>query len=533
MIGKKKIRRIIDEELDLVLNEKIFGTNLGAAAASAARRIGNKIGGLGLGTGLAVGGAALAGGAVLTRISPGSPALVATPTNPNMSYFFPVPVASIDSVLGSPPDPDRPIPDTTDEDGIVHVGEGSRPHNGFDILVLNEYVCAVDSGEIVRAGYGQSGGNQITIRHKNAPFSETSYYHLSAMYVEQGDAVDAGTIIGRSGDTGLTSGAHLHFSIDHSHDAELYQSFFSNCTTWTVSSQVEADGEEEEISETLSLSLMREIIVEEFNKELLEIIYGVNLGALGGGGMAYSGDAASKASSTGGSAAAVSGLGNTDASVSAREDDASGAGVGGAAMLGLAGFAGGAALLSGGEIESDDIERIDRLSSITGVPSSVIYAIESVESSHRPGVFAFNGHVFRDGLDTQQEQDLAEEAGFTMSQQNFYGSDAESAFSDAYLINPSAAIEGGAWGLYQVLGRSSLPLYGNDPELFMDSFRSDPVDHSEKSFIQWVADKGSYWVDDTVNMNTAEWVRGYYGVADRDYINKVEKHISDWNSSEG
>ena len=65
MIGKKKKRRIIDEDLDLVLNEKIFGTNLGANAASAARRIGNKIGGLGLGKGLAVGGAALAGGAVL------------------------------------------------------------------------------------------------------------------------------------------------------------------------------------------------------------------------------------------------------------------------------------------------------------------------------------------------------------------------------------------------------------------------------------------------------------------------------------
>jgi len=469
---------------------------------------------------------------VLTRISPGSPALVATPTNPNMSYFFPVPVASIDSVLrGSEPNPDRSIPDTTDEDGIVHVGEGSRPHNGWDILVLNEYVCAVDSGEIVRAGYGPSGGNQITIRHGNAPFSETSYYHLSAMYVEQGNEVDAGTIIGRSGDTGLTSGAHLHFAIDNSHDVELYQSFFSNCTTWTVSSQIDVEEEEDDtaLSEALSHSMMREIIIEELNKELLEIIYGVNLGA-NAAALSRSGGGRSKSSSTGSGKSSAAGLGD-DVSDSTQEDDPSGSGVSALPLVGLAGLAGGAALLSSGEIESDDVERIDRLSSITGVPSSVIYAIEAVESSHRPGVFAFNGHVFRGGLDTQQEQDLAEEAGFTLGQQNFYGSDAESAFSDAYLINPSAAIEGGAWGLYQVLGRSSLPLYGNDPELFINSFRSDPVDHSEKSFIQWVADKGSYWVDDTVDMNTAAWVRGYYGAADRDYISKVERHISDWNSS--
>lgn len=57
----------------------------------------------------------------------------------------------------------------------------------------------------------KGGGNYIKVRHSNR--FETSYLHLSAMYYRAGEPVKAGYIIGKSGNSGNSTGPHLHFAV--------------------------------------------------------------------------------------------------------------------------------------------------------------------------------------------------------------------------------------------------------------------------------------------------------------------------------
>lgn len=88
-----------------------------------------------------------------------------------------------------------------------------RPHKGVDIgLNIGDAVYAAFDG-VVRAalptrmtgGYG----NVLVIRHLNG--LETYYGHLSSYVVESGDIVRAGELIGYGGNTGRSTGPHLHF----------------------------------------------------------------------------------------------------------------------------------------------------------------------------------------------------------------------------------------------------------------------------------------------------------------------------------
>jgi murein DD-endopeptidase MepM/ murein hydrolase activator NlpD len=60
---------------------------------------------------------------------------------------------------------------------------------------------------------GRSGpyGLRVAIRHGSG--LETSYGHLAHALVEVGDDVDAATIVGKVGSTGLSTGCHLHFGV--------------------------------------------------------------------------------------------------------------------------------------------------------------------------------------------------------------------------------------------------------------------------------------------------------------------------------
>ena len=54
-------------------------------------------------------------------------------------------------------------------------------------------------------------GNIVIIRHENG--LETFYGHLSKRNVESGDWVNAGDVIGLGGNTGRSTGPHLHFGV--------------------------------------------------------------------------------------------------------------------------------------------------------------------------------------------------------------------------------------------------------------------------------------------------------------------------------
>jgi len=88
----------------------------------------------------------------------------------------------------------------------------SKMHNGVDFKASYENVYAVLDGVVTEAGWDfKGGGNYIKIRHSDS--FVTSYLHLSKMYYKAGEFVKAGFIIAKSGNSGNSTGAHLHFSV--------------------------------------------------------------------------------------------------------------------------------------------------------------------------------------------------------------------------------------------------------------------------------------------------------------------------------
>src|SRR5206468_8878021 len=72
-------------------------------------------------------------------------------------------------------------------------------------------IPASNDGIVVLAGYFGIYGNAVAIDHGYGIMS--LYGHLSAIEVKEGEHVTRGQNIGRSGDTGLAGGDHLHFAI--------------------------------------------------------------------------------------------------------------------------------------------------------------------------------------------------------------------------------------------------------------------------------------------------------------------------------
>lgn len=103
-------------------------------------------------------------------------------------------------------------------------------HTGMDIQAnTGESVVAAQSGRVLTATFLNSYGNTIVIDHGGGIV--TLYAHLNAIYVESGQDVDAGEVIGEIGSTGLSSGPHLHFEVreDGVHiDPMVYVGFYLN-----------------------------------------------------------------------------------------------------------------------------------------------------------------------------------------------------------------------------------------------------------------------------------------------------------------
>ncbi len=98
-----------------------------------------------------------------------------------------------------------------------------RIHQGTDIdLETGDPIYATFDGRVRHTTYIARGyGNLIIIRHDNG--LETFYAHLSETNVKPGDWVTAGQIIGKGGNTGRSTGSHLHYEIrykGHTFDPE-------------------------------------------------------------------------------------------------------------------------------------------------------------------------------------------------------------------------------------------------------------------------------------------------------------------------
>jgi len=178
------------------------------------------------------------------------------------------------------------------------------------------------------------------------------------------------------------------------------------------------------------------------------------------------------------------------------------------------------------------VNRAESLSSSTGVGAAGIYAFEARESSHNPDAFAWNGHVFMRHLADDDERQEALDAGFKTRGDSRYGQNARDSFRAAYEINPDAAIKGGAWGLYQVLGVTSLSQYDN-ADSFLQSFNSDPAGHSMRAFEAWtearpdfVQNVNNYIANPGTNQQAiAQAVRRYFGAFNTPYTDEVKRNI--------
>jgi murein DD-endopeptidase MepM/ murein hydrolase activator NlpD len=119
------------------------------------------------------------------------------PGNGDVRLIFPLSVpAAITSVFG----------------WRVHPITGNqRLHTGTDIgAAMGTPVLAALTGRVIFADWFGGYGAAIALEHTNGS-QQTLYAHLSEVFVKPGEIVKQGTVIGRVGSTGNSTGPHLHF----------------------------------------------------------------------------------------------------------------------------------------------------------------------------------------------------------------------------------------------------------------------------------------------------------------------------------
>ena len=89
----------------------------------------------------------------------------------------------------------------------------STNHKGVDIggVGYSTSVLATKAGVVITSKLSSSYGNYVVISH--GPGNTTLYAHMSSRSVKEGDTVTQGQVIGVTGNTGISRGAHLHYEI--------------------------------------------------------------------------------------------------------------------------------------------------------------------------------------------------------------------------------------------------------------------------------------------------------------------------------
>ncbi len=99
--------------------------------------------------------------------------------------------------------------------GVLYRGFGVKQgqrHDGIDLSAPEgTLVRAAAAGEVIYTGNKSGYGTIVILRHPSSLI--TLYAHNSAVLVKDGDRVEAGTPIAKVGQTGRTTGPHLHFEV--------------------------------------------------------------------------------------------------------------------------------------------------------------------------------------------------------------------------------------------------------------------------------------------------------------------------------
>ena len=90
----------------------------------------------------------------------------------------------------------------------------TKHHNGTDFAApTGTPIMASGNGTVITAGWCGKGGNCVRIRH-NSSYT-TGYGHLSKFATKKGRRVRQGQIIGYVGNTGMSTGPHLHYTVKY------------------------------------------------------------------------------------------------------------------------------------------------------------------------------------------------------------------------------------------------------------------------------------------------------------------------------
>ncbi len=101
-------------------------------------------------------------------------------------------------------------------------------HEGVDLSgKIKTPIYSTGFGVVIESKYSQSYGNIIKIKHNDT--IETVYAHLYYKYVQVGDIVYQGQKIGLLGNTGLSTGAHLHYEVRIKNNPQNPLNFFDFC----------------------------------------------------------------------------------------------------------------------------------------------------------------------------------------------------------------------------------------------------------------------------------------------------------------
>lgn len=102
-----------------------------------------------------------------------------------------------------------------------------RGHDGMDIAQgVGAPILAAAAGVVVRTGwYSNCGGNQVVMAVGSNLY--VGYYHMSKILVSPGQKIARGQQIGKIGDSGCTTGPHLHFSVSRGYPLASGSTFYN------------------------------------------------------------------------------------------------------------------------------------------------------------------------------------------------------------------------------------------------------------------------------------------------------------------
>lgn len=86
-------------------------------------------------------------------------------------------------------------------------------HKGIDLSTYHsgDPVISTASGQVVTVGFDSGFGNYVIIKHNHGFY--TRYAHLNSFTVQKGQFVNQGSLIGYVGNTGISTGPHLHYEV--------------------------------------------------------------------------------------------------------------------------------------------------------------------------------------------------------------------------------------------------------------------------------------------------------------------------------